>query len=128
MMSDSTPITPPPAAGGPAPLSDAETRQWAGLAHMLNVLGILPSLIIWLVYKDRSALVGQEARTSLNFMLAPTAVWIVMSGLVFVLPILLVQLLNLAIWVVVVILSYQNYQAVNRGQAGKYPFSLDLIH
>lgn len=122
-------MTPPPAAGGPAPLSEAETRQWAGLAHMLNFLGFLPSLIIWLIYKDRSAVVGQEARTSLNFMIAPTAAWIVVSALRFVPGFYLIaSLLWLAIWVVVVILSYQNYQAVNRGQAGKYPFTLDLIH
>src|SRR5450756_2661289 len=52
-MSDFNPPTPPPVGppgtpgAAPVPLSDAETRQWAGFAHLGGILWFLPSLIIW---------------------------------------------------------------------------------
>ena len=48
---------PQPAAPQPAPpLTEAEDKQWASFAHFGGVLGILPALIIWLIFKDRGAL------------------------------------------------------------------------
>jgi hypothetical protein len=38
---------------GSPQLSEAEDRSYAGLAQILGILGFLPSLIIWLVFKDR---------------------------------------------------------------------------
>ena len=116
-----------PAAAGP-PLSDADTRQWAGLAHLGGILFWPPSLIIWLVYKDRSAFVGQEARKALNFQLTLLVVYLALVVLDWILlPGLIVWLGQLALWVVSLIFSIQGYQAVQRGQAYTYPFGLQLI-
>jgi hypothetical protein len=53
---------PQPAAPQPAPpLTEAEDKQWASFAHFGGVLGILPSLIIWLIFKDRGAKTNVEA-------------------------------------------------------------------
>lgn len=133
-MSDPYPPQPPgghvPPPGGPAgpgaPLSDAETRQWAGLAHLGGILGFLPSLVIWLVYKDRSAFVGEEARKALNFQIAATIAIVVVNIVGGFIP-LIGWLLPLAVWVAMIIFSVQGYQAVNRGQAYTYPFSLELV-
>ncbi|WP_368496678.1 DUF4870 domain-containing protein [Herbiconiux sp. A18JL235] len=54
----------PPAA---APLSPAEDKQWAFLGQLGGILGWIPPLIIWLVFKDRGPLTNQEAKESLNF-------------------------------------------------------------
>jgi len=55
--------TPPPAANTPAaPLSEAEDRQWASFAHLGGIIGILPALIIWLVFKDRGSFTNQESK------------------------------------------------------------------
>jgi len=117
----------PPAAGGP-PLSDAETRQWAGLAHLGGILFWPPSLIIWLVYRDRSAFVGQEAKKALNFQLTLLIGWIALVVLdQILLPGFIVWLGQVALWVVSLIFSIQGYQAVQRGQAYTYPFGLQLI-
>lgn len=131
-------VPPPPYASGPggypyaspagAPLSDADTRQWAGLAHLGGILFWPPSLIIWLVFKDRSAFVGQEAKKALNFQLTLLIVYIGLMVLDWIfLPGLLVWLGQLALWVVSLIFSIQGFQAVQRGQAYTYPFSLQLI-
>lgn len=123
-MSQSLPPQPP--AGGTAqPLNDAETRQWAGFAHLGGILGFLPSLIIWLVFRERSAFVDQEAKKALNFQITLAIGYVALSILNFVVPVF--GLFNLAIWVVGVIFSVLGFQAVNRGQAYKYPFSLELV-
>src|SRR5690606_5809142 len=113
---------PTPQAG--APLSDAETRQWASWAHLGGILGFLPSLIIWLIYKDRSAFVAQESKTALNFQLTLLIAGIALGiiGLIINLP-----FLNGLLWVVSLIFSILGFQAVQRGEAYKYPFSLALI-
>ena len=65
-MTDQT----PPAAAAPqpaAPLTAAEDKQWAMWAHFGGILWILPSLIIFLVFKDRGALTKQESKEALNW-------------------------------------------------------------
>lgn len=60
--------TPPAAAPQPAaPLTAAEDKQWASFAHFGGILWILPSLIIFLVFKDRGALTKQESKEALNW-------------------------------------------------------------
>ena len=124
-MSDYPPPAGPAAA---APLDDAQTRQWAGLAHLGGILGFIPSLVIWLVFRARSAFVDQEAKKALNFQLTLLLASIVVLVVDRLLPgDFLWNLVRLAIFVVSVIFSIQGYQAVQRGQAHRYPFSLELI-
>lgn len=129
-MSDQQPPPPPqqppqpPAAGAAQPLTDDETRQWASWAHLGGILGFLPSLIIWLVYKDRSAFVAQESKTALNFQLTLLIGYVVITVASFLLPIYFVTWL---IWIAGVVFSIIGFQTVQRGAAYKYPFSLDLI-
>ncbi len=60
--------TPPAAAPQPAaPLTAAEDKQWAMWSHFGGILWLLPSLIIFLVFKDRGTLVKQESKEALNW-------------------------------------------------------------
>ncbi len=60
--------TPPAAAPQPAgPLTEAEDKQWAMWSHFGGILWLLPSLIIFLVFKDRGALTKQESKEALNW-------------------------------------------------------------
>lgn len=128
-MSEQHPPQPPtggvPPMSGVPPLDDAQTRQWAGLAHLGGILGFIPALVIWLVYRERSAFVDQEAKKALNFQLTVLIGYVAASILNNFIP--FTGLLNFALWVVALVFSIQGYQAVQRGQAYKYPFSLDLI-
>jgi uncharacterized protein len=76
--------TPPPAAPqpgapyipvAPAPMLESEARTWAMLAHIVAAAASLMSagtiafvapLVIWLLYKDRSALVAYHGKQNLN--------------------------------------------------------------
>lgn len=64
-MTDQTPPAAQPQPAGP--LSAAEDKQWAMWAHFGGILWILPSLIIFLVFKDRGALTKQESKEALNW-------------------------------------------------------------
>lgn len=122
---------PPPWAGQPpagAPLDDAQTRQWAGLAHLGGILYIVPGLVIWLVFRARSGFVDQEGKKAVNFQILVLIglVIIGVAGAIF-LPWFVTNFLNTALWIVSLVFSIQGYLAVQRGQAYRYPFTLELI-
>jgi uncharacterized Tic20 family protein len=69
--------TPPAAAPQPAaPLTAAEDKQWAMWSHFGGILWILPSLIIFLVFKDRGALTKQESKEALNWQITFLIFWV----------------------------------------------------
>jgi len=129
-MSDATPATPAPAA----PLTPAEDKQWASFAHLGGIIGFLPSLIIWLVFKDRGAVTNVEAKEALNFQIAVAIAQVA----VFIINAILTAvtlgfwgfvswLLPLAVWVLSLIWSIMGFQKVNAGGSYRYPVSLRLI-
>ncbi len=121
---------PPPWAGQPpagAPLDDAQTRQWAGMAHLGGILYIVPGLVIWLVFRARSGFVDQEGKKAVNFQILVLIGLVVIGFVAFLLPSFVTNLLGLALWVISVVFSIQGYLAVQRGQAYRYPFTLELI-
>jgi uncharacterized Tic20 family protein len=145
-MTDATPqpVSPQPVAPQPvpaAPLTPAEDKQWASFAHFGGILGFLPALIIFLVFKDRGALTRQESKEALNWQItwiaaniilqivlailgaaiyfAPSGVYVALSalfGLIGFLP----YLANL-------IFSIIGGVKVNGGGAYRYPVAIRLI-
>jgi uncharacterized Tic20 family protein len=102
-------------------------------AHIGGVIGFLPSLIIWLLFKDRGQRTNVEAKEALNwqitFTIAWVAVWIVTSiltAIVWVLGLFL-WLLPLALWVLNIVFSIQGGMRVNSGGSYRYPINLRLI-
>ena len=82
--------TPQPVGPQPAgPLTAAEDKQWASFAHFGGILWILPSLIIFLVFKDRGERTRVEAKEALNWQITWIAAWIVsliLGGILFATP------------------------------------------
>lgn len=125
--------TPPPAAAPAAPLSEAEDRQWASFAHLGGILSFLPSLIIWLIFKDRGSFTNQEAKEALNFqitlVIAQVALFIIASILTVVTFGIGSLLFGLSwiIWLVGVIFSILAFVKAKDGIAYRYPFAIRLI-
>lgn len=134
-----TDATPQPAAPAPAaPLTPAEDKQWASFAHFGGLLGILPSLIIFLVFKDRGTLTKQESKEALNWQITFTIGFIVLNILVTILSgilfatglyalITLVGFLPFLLWVANAIFSILGGVKVNGGGAYRYPFAIRLV-
>lgn len=125
--------TPPPAAPA-APLTPAEDNQWASFAHLGGILGFLPSLIIWLVFKDRGSFTNVEAKEALNFQItaaiAQIAVLIlntILTAVTFGIWGLIGWILPLAVWVIAIIFSIQGFLKAKDGNHYRYPFALRLI-
>ncbi|GHF27285.1 DUF4870 domain-containing protein [Pseudolysinimonas yzui] len=126
---------PQPAAPQPAPpLTEAEDKQWASFAHFGGVLGILPSLIIWLVFKDRGAKTNVEGKEALNFQITLVIAWValfiitaILTAVTFGIFGLIAWVLYLAIFAVQVIFSILGGVKVNGGESYRYPFALRLI-
>lgn len=117
----------------PQPLNQNDERLWGLLTHISALVGIvigagfigwLGPLIIFLVFRDRSAFVSQHAKATLNFqitMLIAAAVaallWIVLIGF----------LITAAIYVVVIVFSIIGAVAANRGEPYTYPLSIPFL-
>ena len=64
------------------PLDVSQDRQWATLAHLGGVVGVLPSYMIHRVFKDRGPFTAQESREAANYTMLPTLV--ILAGIVLV--------------------------------------------
>jgi uncharacterized Tic20 family protein len=127
-MTDSTP---PPAAASAAPLSESEDRQWASFAHLGGIIGILPSLIIYLVFKDRGSFTRVEAKEALNFQITILGVQIIAYIVGSILAVILIGFLFYfvawAAWLAGVIFSIVAFLKAKDGISYRYPFAVRLI-
>lgn len=111
------------------PLTPSEDRQWATLAHFLGILGFVPSLIIFLIYRDRGPFTEQESKEAFNFTFPPSiaaAVCLLLSLLPGIGGIFAV--LNALIWVTLAAFAVAAGIHVNRGRPYRYPFNLRIFH
>lgn len=125
---------PPPAApgyGAPgyaaagAPLSDADQRLWATLAHIGGVLfSFIAPLIVWLVHKGRGAFVEEQAKEALNFQILILIAYVV-SGILSVVGIGL--LIMPLVWIVALVFGIMAAVATNRGEAYRYPLNWRIV-
>jgi uncharacterized Tic20 family protein len=123
-----------PAAPAAAPLSQSEDRQWASFAHLGGILGPLPSLIIWLVFKDRGAFTNSEAKEALNFQITATIAWIALGVLNGILTVVtfgiwfaISWILYLALWAAMIAFSIIGFTKAKDGIPYRYPVALRLI-
>lgn len=119
-----SPQQPAAPAATSAALSPEQDVQWGSFAHLGGVLGVLPSLIIWLVFKDRGAFTNTEAKEALNFQITlifgyiiSAILWIVFVG----------YLLTWAVWIVGVVFSIIAFLQAKDGRHYRYPFAIRLI-
>ena len=143
-MTDPTPA--PAAAPQPAqPLSESDDKLWASLAHLGGILYILPSLIIYLVLKDRGAKVRVEAKEALNWQITFVGIWIILQILVAIITAIVTAasiatlngaglgiasflwILPLLWWLLNVLLSVLGFVKVNGGGSYRYPFAFRFI-
>jgi uncharacterized Tic20 family protein len=130
--------TPAPAEAG-APLSETEDQQWASVAHFGNVVGLLPALVVWLVFKDRGAKTRVEAGEALNWIInvtgAAVALWIVyviFEVIAIALPPVsilatLVGLVIFAVYALNVTFAILAGIRVSRGGSYRYPINIRWI-
>jgi uncharacterized Tic20 family protein len=110
------------------PLTASEDRQWATLAHFGGILGCVPSLLIYLIFKERGPFTAQESKEALNFTLPPT-IAAVIANLLVMLPVVgnLFAVLATGIWIALTCFAVAAGIHVNRGQPHRYSWNLRWI-
>lgn len=110
------------------PLTPGEDRRWATIAQLFGLAGFLPSLIIYLVYRDRGPFTAQESREALNFTLPLSLLLLLFFGLSFV-PVVggVFALLAVAVWLYMTVQSIIAGIQVNKGRPYLYRLNLRLI-
>src|ERR671916_1781584 len=119
-------------------MSVQDERTWSVLAHLsmfLNLLtgllGPLASLVVWLVYRDRSPRVAFHALQSMWYQIGWLVIlavgWTITAFLTIVLiGILLIPVMIVATMVPFLHMGYAAYK-VNQGVNYRYPLVADMI-
>lgn len=125
-----------------APLTEAEDKQWASFAHFGGILGFLPALIIFLIFKDRGARTRVEAKEALNWQITWIAANIILQILLAILGGILGAVLPWGAYLAIsgifgvigflpyianVIFSIMGGVKVNNGGSYRYPVAIRLI-
>jgi uncharacterized Tic20 family protein len=117
--------TPPPGGYRPAPMRHEDEKLWAIGAHLGPlVLGVFAPLIVWLVYKDRSAYLDREGKEALNMQLSYLVYFAVAAfSLVILVGLVLLPLVGIA-WLVFMIIASVK---VANDEDYRYPWIFRLV-
>jgi uncharacterized Tic20 family protein len=104
----------------------SDDRNFAMLAHLLGIFtSFLGSLIIWLIKKDESPFVAQEAKEALNFQITLMIGYVIAA----VLSIVLVgMLLFPVLYVLNIVFCILGAVTASKGRGYRYPFAIRLIN
>lgn len=110
---------------GPQPMNPSDEVTWSVFAHLGHlVLGFVPALAIWLIYRDRSAKVRHHSLEALNFAITCMIGYAISAVLVVV----LIGFLGfIAIWITSLVLAIKAAMAASRGEAYRYPMTIRFI-
>lgn len=107
-----------------APTSD--DKNIATVTHLGGtVFSFIPSLIVWILKKDDSAYIADQAKEALNFQITVLIAQLVAGILVWI---LIGFLLIPIIWLGNIVLCIIAAISTSKGETYRYPFALHLIN
>lgn len=104
----------------------SDDKNIAVITHITGIFfSFFPGLIVWLLKKDESPYISEQAREALNFQISLLIAYFISCVLMFILiGFLLIGL----VWLANIIFSIIAAVAVSKGENYRYPFSLRLIN
>jgi len=119
--------TPPPATPykDSTQLSPADEKLWATLIHIGGIIfSFLPSLIGYIVLKDRGPFIRAHTATALNFQITMAIAGFI-GG---ILTIVVIGFFILAaVWIVNIVFSIMAAIAANKGEWYSYPLTIKFL-
>lgn len=107
-----------------APTSD--DKNIATVTHLGGtVFSFIPSLIVWILKRDDSAYIADQAKEALNFQITVLIAQLVAGILVWI---LIGFLLIPIIWLGNIVLCIIAATSTSKGETYRYPFALRLIN
>jgi uncharacterized Tic20 family protein len=127
-MATAAPIPPPEK---PPYLPTDEERTWGLIAHLSGLVGSLVAglsflgpLIVWLIKKDQSPFVADQAKEALNFQIAVTiAIWISAASTMICVGFILLPVVAIGALIFSIIAAME----ANKGVYYRYPYTVRLI-
>lgn len=111
-------------SGSPGSSGSKDDRTMAMLAHILGIFtGFIGALIIWMMKKDDSQFVADNAKEALNFQLTMLIGWAIATASVCI----TFGFLHLAVWVLSLVFSIIGGMAASKGEVYRYPITIRLI-
>ena len=103
-----------------------DEKTMALLAHLGGIFfGFIPALVIWLIKKDESAFVAEQAKEALNFQITVMLGFVISFILIFiVIGIFLIWALVIANLVLCIVAGVK----ANSGVSYRYPLAIRLIN
>lgn len=106
-------------------LSESDERNFTSLGNLLGLIGsFLPSLIVWLIYKDRSAFVDRNMKSALNFQLTMILGYVIGGVLTIV---IIGSVIILAVWILTIIFSIMGFAKTRSGEDYSYPLTIKFL-
>lgn len=102
-----------------------DERNIAMLAHLLGIFtGFIGALVIWLIKKDESQFIAQEAKEALNFQITVAIAFFCAWMLAFILiGFFLIPVLFIANFIFCILAAV----SASKGNGYKYPVALRLV-
>lgn len=133
-MSSESNFTPPLPEPKPVLEPTADERQWALLAHLsgliasfLGGLSFLGPLVVWLIKKDQSAFVADQAKEALNFQIAVSIAMVVSVAIAFA-TCGVGMALPPIVWVGSLVFAIIAAMEANKGVVYRYPYTIRLVN
>lgn len=122
----------PQSGSMPGTMPSETERTWGMLAHLAALCGLIAPVIgnvagpwlLWLMKRDESAFVGEQARESLNFNIT-VSLGAIVCGIAAL--VLIGFLLGLALFIVWLALTLTAAIRASEGAHYHYPFALRLV-
>ncbi len=105
-------------------LSVADERSFTSLANILGILGFIPSLVVYLVFKDRSAFLKRNTGSALNFQIT----MIIAEVVGYILSVAFIGIfIVIAAWVLRFVFSILAFVHTKDGEEYVYPVTINFI-
>ncbi|MCD5347315.1 DUF4870 domain-containing protein [Agromyces sp. H3Y2-19a] len=127
-MSEGTPPPPPPVNPYEQnqPLSPSDEKLWATLIQIGGIIfGVLPSLIGYLILKDKGPFVRGHAATALNFQITLLIAYVVGWITAFI---LIGFIILAAAWICSIVFGIIAAIAANKGEPYVYPIAIKFVN
>jgi uncharacterized Tic20 family protein len=105
-------------------LSEKDERTYTSLGNILGILGFLPSLIVFLMFRERSSFLNRNMKSALNFQITMIIADIVGTILSIV---GIGGLIILAAWILRLVFSILAFVKTNEGEDYAYPVTISFI-
>jgi uncharacterized Tic20 family protein len=129
---DAPPPAPPMAGPAPAygmagqqPVSPSDARMWSLFANLGGIFfSFVPSLVIYLIYRDRDPFIRRHSAQALSFQIVATIALIVSAVLKLI---FIGYLTGFATWVCILVFSIKGAMGANKGEDYTYPLIPKIV-